>query len=62
MVSLLLTSFSVEHFFQSLIFFFCMLFINVVDNSLKMLGWENLVDIEGVSGMSKRMEIILHNF
>lgn len=39
-----------------------MLFINEVDNPLKMLGWENLVDVEGVSVMSKRMEMILHNF
>lgn len=37
-----------------------MLFINVVDSPLKMLGWEYLV--EGVSGMSKRMQMILHNF
>lgn len=39
-----------------------MLFINEVDNPLKMPGWENLVDVEGVSVMSKRMEMILHNF
>lgn len=39
-----------------------MLFINAVDNCLKMLVWENLLDVEGVSGMSKSMEMILHNF
>lgn len=39
-----------------------MLFINVVDSPLKMLGWEYLVEVEGVSGMNKRMQMILHNF
>lgn len=70
-VSLLLTSFSVELFFSFFqvpdFFYRCwnslfMLFINAVDKCLKILGWENLVDVEGVSGMSKRMEMILHNF
>lgn len=67
-VSLLLTSSSVELFFFQVPDFFyrCwnslfMLFINAVDDCLKILGWENLVDVEGVSGMSKRIEMILDN-
>lgn len=38
------------------------LFLNIVDNLLKMLGWESLADVEGVSCINKSPAMTLHHF